>query len=168
MAHHSTSFHGADSPPAQPIRFGSFTPEGMRHFAESLAALAQQRLQMLEHTRDETRAMLARFTDERRDQERQRQQNSQQIAQARRVHISELKAGMTSLMGRFRLSRQETAGQLREMANELRATAQAFRDGFRAPSKATAERTPPPPSTQWSPPSEEARNFNQFDQPGKE
>jgi hypothetical protein len=106
--------------------FSSFTPEAMRAFGQELADGAQRRTEVLNDTRNRTVAMLAAFRTEHRDAEASRRQRAGRDADARRLFVSELRSGVHALMGRFDLSRKETAGDLQEMAHELRAARHAF------------------------------------------
>lgn len=108
--------------------FSSFTPEAMRAFGQELAADLRARTEALKSGRDHTCSMLACFRKDRQEAEAKRRQGAEQQADARRLFMSELSSGVHSLLARFELSRKEMAGDLQEMAGELRAACDAFRN----------------------------------------
>lgn len=108
--------------------FSSFTPEAMRAFGEDLTADFQRRTEFLKNTRDNTFTMLAGFRRDHEETEKNRRQRAEREADALRLFMSELKSGVHALLGRFNLSRKEMAGDLQEMAGELRAACDAFRN----------------------------------------
>lgn len=108
--------------------FSSFTPEAMRALGQDLAADFQRRTDFLKRTREHTFTMLAEFRRDHQAAEQHRRRCAEREADARRLFVSELKSGVHALLGRFELSRKEVAGDLREMAGELRSACDAFRD----------------------------------------
>jgi hypothetical protein len=129
--------------------FSSFTPEAMRAIRNGFAALAERRREFLEGTRRYTSAMLADF-------EEQRRQRAARDADARRLFMSELRSGVHSLRNRFELARGEVALQRREMAGELRAAREAFREprrpagaASRGAARSPGQRPTEPDHTPW-------------------
>ena len=114
--------------------FGSFTPEAMRAFGQELAADFQRLREFLDKTRKQTSAMLADFRRGHREAEAQRRQRAAREADGRRLFMSELRSGGHALKNRFDLGRREMAADFRQMAGELHAASEAFRNrpGHRA------------------------------------
>ena len=108
--------------------FTSFTPEAMRAFGHQLAADARRRTELIEDTRNRTSAMLAGFRSQHREAEALRRQRAEREADGRLLVTSELKSGVHALLTRFELGRKEMAGDLREMARDLHAACEAFRN----------------------------------------
>ncbi|MDD5309178.1 MAG: hypothetical protein PHU25_17840 [Deltaproteobacteria bacterium] len=108
--------------------FSSFTPEAMRAFGQELAAGFQSRREFLDKTRNHTVAMLANFRRVHREAESQRRQRAAREADERRLFMSELRSGVHALKNRFELGRHEMAADFRQMAGELRAASEAFRN----------------------------------------
>jgi hypothetical protein len=101
--------------------FTSFTLEAMRSLVQEMAEESQRRREFIETTRSHTRAMLASVRQERREAEAQRRQNAAHAVDARRLFTSELRSGVHALRNRFELD-------FRQMAGELRAAREAFRN----------------------------------------
>lgn len=131
--------------------FNSFTPEAMRAFGEKLAEGARARIEFLQTTRDQTSTMLAGFRKDLREVEADRRQRAERDADSRRIFASELRASVHALRSRFDLNRKEMAGDLREMAHEYRAAADAFRTRPGRPADTQSRRGPPPRQMQMQP-----------------
>lgn len=114
--------------------FTSFTPEAMRAFGQELAADLQRRMEFIDKTRKDTFATLAQFRREHRDAEAQRCKRAAREADNRQQFVSELKSGVNTLLQGFDVSQRAVAADLREMAGELKAACETWRNrpGFRA------------------------------------
>ena len=154
------------------VHFSSFTPEAMRAFGQDLATDFQSRQEFLRKTRNHTTAMLADFRRGHRAAEARRRQGAAREADGRRLFMSELRSGVHALKNRFELGRHEMAADFRQMAGELRAASEAFRDrpGHRAGS--FFRRPAQPKTTAESHPGFEAQEgassrYTHGDKPGK-
>ncbi len=128
--------------------FTSFTPEAMRAFGQGLADGLQRRAESLIDARNETVAMLASFRRDHCGAEAGRRRRAGEDADARQLYVSELRSGVHALLNRFEMSREETAGDLQEMARQLRGASDAFRNRHGRTSGSFTRRSQKPKQTQ--------------------
>src|SRR6185436_14858741 len=108
--------------------FSGFTSDTMRAFGQELAAERQRRQELIEQTRSHTAELLEAARRLRRESETERRQRAAQEADARKLFTSELRSEVHALRNRFELARRDVAADLEQMAGELRATCEAFRN----------------------------------------
>jgi hypothetical protein len=115
--------------------FSGFTSDTMRAFGQELAAERQQRRETLEQTRAYTSALLESARQQRHETETERRQSAAQEADSRKLFTSELRSEVHALRNRFELARRDVAADFQQMANELRAARETFRNrpGHEAP-----------------------------------
>lgn len=94
--------------------FSSFTPEAMRALGKGMAVLHQGRVEFVSRNAKETAEMLGRFRA-------QRRQSARHDANARRIFVSEAKAGVHALLRRFGLVRREVAADIKAAKDAWRA-----------------------------------------------
>ncbi|HYU32477.1 MAG TPA: hypothetical protein VEW48_09960 [Thermoanaerobaculia bacterium] len=134
--------------------FSGFTSDTMRAFGQELAAERQQRRELIEMTRSYTSSLLESARRLRREAEADRRQLAAQEADARKLFTSELRSEVHALRNRFALARRDVATDFQQMAGELRATREAFRNRPAHHAAPTARRAarpaaqPPSPSQQ--------------------
>jgi hypothetical protein len=140
--------------------FSSFTSETMHALGQELAAEQQERQELLARNRSNTQALLANAHRERCDAEARRRDHAAQEADARRLFMSELRSGVHALRNRFELARRDMAADFQQMAAELRAAREAFRNRPGHQLELAARRAPRPEPLYEPPPllpAEEAR-----------
>ena len=106
--------------------FRTFTAEAMSAFGDELAAGAERRREFVVETRSNMLGALADFRRRHAAAEAERRENAARAADARKLAMSELRAGVHAMRDRFELARQEVAADLGQMRTELEATSAAF------------------------------------------
>jgi len=125
--------------------FSGFTSDTMRAFGEALAAERQQRRELLDQTRSYTSGLLESARRLRQETETERRQSAAQEADSRRLFTSELRSEVHALRTRFELARRDVAADFQQMASELRAARETFRNrpghGEPAPRRSKLDRS---------------------------
>jgi hypothetical protein len=110
------------------MHFDRFTSESMALFGQELLSESRRRSESIRSTRDQTAKTLADFHKAQDIKIAEMKKQVEIDADNRRIFMSELRSGVHSLLGRFKLLRQQRLDDCRKMAQEFRDAANAFRE----------------------------------------